>query len=93
MIHQRSVQGFPLKVDTPEDFNYPIRLRSKSQTIANRPRANLVLNIKGARFHMDFGFLNVLSIRGFQSFLVAVEAVTSYNWVFLRCNKNPPIAL
>jgi hypothetical protein len=42
---------------------------------------------------MDFGFFNVPSVRGFQSFLVVVEAVTSYTWVFLRRNKNPPIAL
>jgi hypothetical protein len=94
MISQCSVQGLPVKVDIPSDFNCPICLRSKSQTVAHRPRLSLVLNvIKGARFHMDFGFFNVPSIRGFKSFLVIVEAVTSYTWVFLRRNKNPPIAL
>ena len=94
MIHQPSAQGLPLKVDIPKDFNCPICLRSKSQTVANRPRANLVLNIKGARFHMAFGFFNVPSVRALQSFLVIVEAVTSYTWVFLRPrNKNPPITL
>ena len=65
MIHQRSFQSLPLKVDIRDDFNCPICLRSKCQTVANRPRANLVLNIKGARFHMDFGFFNVPSVRGF----------------------------
>jgi hypothetical protein len=59
----------------------------------HRPRGNLTLQVKGARFHMDFGFFNVPSVRGFNSFLVIVEAVTSYTWVFLRRNKNPPIAL
>jgi hypothetical protein len=93
MISQRSVQGLPLKVKIPDDFNCPICLRSKSQTVSHRPRASLILNVKGARFHMDFGFFNVPSIHGFQSFLVIVEAVTSYTWVFLRRNKNPPIAL
>jgi hypothetical protein len=94
MISQRSIQGLPLKVEeTPDNFNCPICLRSKSQTVSHCPRASLVLNVKGARFHMDFGFFNVPLLRGFQSFLVIVEAVTSYTWVFLRRNKNPPIAL
>jgi hypothetical protein len=93
MINQRSVQGFPAKVEIPKDFNCPICLRTKSQTVAHRPCTSLFLNIIGARFRMDFGFFSVPSIRGFRSFLVIVEAVTSYTWVFLRHNKNPPIAL
>jgi hypothetical protein len=90
MISQRSVQGLPVKVDIPDDFNCPICLHSKSQTAAHHPRNSLVLNIKGAHFHMDFGFFNVPSICGFQSFLVIAEAVTSYTWVFLHRNKTPP---
>lgn len=57
-----SVQGLPLRVDIPDDFNYPISLCSKSQTVAHRPCGSLVLNIKGAWFHMDFGFFNVPAI-------------------------------
>jgi hypothetical protein len=93
MISQCSVQALPPKVEIPDNFNCPIYLRLKSQTVSHRPRASLVLNVKGDRFHMDFGFFNVPSIRVFQSFLVIVEAVTSYTWVFLHRNKNPPIAL
>jgi hypothetical protein len=93
MLGQRSVQGLPVSVELPVDFNCPICLRTKSQMVAHCPRASLVLNIKGARFHMDFGFFNVPSVRGFRSFIVIVEAVMSYTWVFLRRNKNPPITL
>jgi hypothetical protein len=59
----------------------------------HRPRENLTLQVKGARFHTDFGFFNVPLVRGFNSFLLIVEAVTLYTWVFLRRNKNPQIAL
>jgi hypothetical protein len=93
MITHCSVQGLPVKVEIPSDFNCPIFLRTKTQTVAHRPRDNLTLQVKSARFHMDFGFFNVPSVRGFNSFLVIVEAVTSYTWVFLCRNKNPPIAL
>ena len=69
MTHQHSVQGLPLKAEIPEDFDCPICLGSKSQTVGYRPRANLVFNIKGARFHMDFNFFNVPSIHPFLSLL------------------------
>ena len=75
--HQCSVHGLPVNIGIRDDFNCPIYLRLKSQTVTNRPRANLVLHIKGASFHMDFGFFNVPSVRGFQSFLIIFKSLTS----------------
>jgi hypothetical protein len=42
---------------------------------------------------MDFGFFNVPSLRGFQSFLVIVEAVTSLHPSLPPQKQEPPIAL
>ena len=36
MTHQHSVQGLPLKAEIPEDFDCPICLGSKSQTVPAR---------------------------------------------------------
>ena len=47
----------------------------------------------GARIQMDLGFYRIPSIRGFQCFLVIVEARTSYRWCFLCCSKHTPINL
>ena len=93
-IHQCSVKRLPIKVeDIPLYFHSPICLLSKNRTVANRSRTNSVLNIKGTRFHMHFGFFNVPSVHGSQSILVNHKAVTSYAWVSLHWNNNPPIAL
>ena len=60
----------------------------------------------GQHFHMDFGFVRgsgysikqenkptVTSIDGFSSYLIIVDRVTRYLWVFLTTSKSPPITI
>ena len=47
----------------------------------------------GSRFHIDFTFFNVESIRGFTAVFVIVEATTRFLWFFPCRHKNAPIDL
>ncbi len=60
----------------------------------------------GQHFHMDFGFVRgsgysikqenkptVTSIDGFSSYLIIVDRITRYLWVFLTTSKSPPITI
>ena len=60
----------------------------------------------GQYFHMDFGFVRgtgyrvktenaptVTSIDGFNSYLIIVDRITRYLWVFLTTSKSPPIEI
>jgi hypothetical protein len=42
---------------------------------------------------MDFGFYKVDAIRGFNCFLVIVEARTANYWTYICRSKHPPIKL
>lgn len=45
----------------------------------------------GTRFHLDWAFWNVASIRGFTATLIVIEATTRYVWVFNSRSKSAPI--
>eukprot|EP00956_Cyclotella_meneghiniana_P008309 scaffold11091_cov47-Cyclotella_meneghiniana.AAC.1 len=45
----------------------------------------------GTRFHIDWAFWNVTSIRGFTATLIVVESTTRYIWTFNSRSKSAPI--
>ena len=58
----------------------------------------------GQHLHMDFGFvrgtgykikmedkLTITSIDGYNSYLIIVDQVSRYIWIFLTASKSPPI--
>lgn len=58
----------------------------------------------GQRFHMDFGFVHaseykpkqefsstITFVDGFDSYIIIVEQVTRYTWMFLTTSMSPPI--
>ena len=60
----------------------------------------------GQHFHMDFGFVRgskysvkqenaptITSVDGYNSYLIIVDRVTRYVWVFLTTSKSPPITI
>ena len=60
----------------------------------------------GQHFHMDFGFVwgseyvvksenqpTITSIDGYNSYLIIVDRVTRYIWIFLTTSKAPPITI
>ena len=62
--------------------------------------------VAGQHFHMDFGFvrgstynvkqeneLTLTSIDGYNSYLIIVDTVTRYIWLFLTASKSPPITI
>ena len=62
--------------------------------------------VSGQHFYMDFGFVRgsdysmkkesgptITRIDGFNSYLVIVDQVTRYLWIFLTTSKNPPITI
>lgn len=66
-------------------------------------------SIRGQRFYMDFGFIRasnddysrpnikkdrvVESFDGYNSYLLIVDEVSKYSWIFLTMTKEPPIEL
>ena len=65
---------------------------------------NKITGESGQHFHMDFGFVRgseykvknetgptITSIDGFNSYLIIVDRVTRYIWIFLTTSKSPPI--
>jgi hypothetical protein len=47
----------------------------------------------GTRFHVDYGFFNVVSVGGFGAALIIVEWTSRYLWVFPSQSKSAPIDL
>ena len=65
-----------------------------------------VVGVAGQHFHMDFGFgrgggyrlktdnnKTITSIDGYNSYLIIVDQVTRYMWIFLTSSKSTPINL
>jgi hypothetical protein len=60
------------------------------------PRGSIVDTTElpvGTRFHLDFSFYSVSSIRGFKALLTITDATTSREWRFPTTSKRPPIAI
>ena len=62
--------------------------------------------VAGQHFHMDFGFVRgsdysmkrenaptITSIDGYNSYLIIVDRVTRYLWLFLTASKAPPLTI
>ena len=47
----------------------------------------------GKRFHMEFAFYNITSIRGFTSMLTVVCAQTRMLWVLPTASKIAPVCI
>ena len=63
-------------------------------------------SVPGQHFHMDFGFVRgseykvkgenqptITSIDGYNSYLIIVDRVSRYIWIFLTSSKAPPISI
>ena len=72
----------------------------------NEMDSKMVSGLPGQHFHMDFGFVRgsgyaikqenaptVTSINRYNSYLIIVDRVTRYIWIFLTSSKTPPITV
>ena len=88
-VMESSIDHMRLSQDDPEDISDVIKE-----------------GVAGQHFHMDFGFVRgtgykikqehaptVTSIDGFSSYLIIVDRVTRYLWIFLTKSKTPPITI
>ena len=56
--------------------------------------STVMLNLApGQLLHMDFAFMNVISVQDFQSYLSCTDDTTSYPFTFPTWNKRPPLDL
>jgi hypothetical protein len=78
---------------SPDDFDYPLCMQEKTKSLPRQSSTFVALLPVGARIQLDLGFYKKDSIRGFQCFLMCIEARTSYRWAYHRRNKKPPINL
>ena len=86
------VKGVPANVSIPEVFCCPICDKEKTDSFPTNEISDRTFLPIGVRFGIDFGFYNKMSICGFTCFILVVEHITGYKWVFCR-SKHPPINL
>jgi hypothetical protein len=86
------------------DFKEQARIRKRP--VGRNP---VKVSKRGQRFYMDFGFIRasaadlsqpkssddrvVESFDGFNSYLLIVDEVSKYSWIFLTKSKEPPVEL
>ena len=86
------------------DFREQARIRK--QPVGRNPQK---VSTRGRRFYMDFGFIRasnddfskksnktdrvVESFDGYSSYLLVVDEVSKYSWIFLTKSKEPPVEL
>jgi hypothetical protein len=86
-------RGVPTNVTIPEFFRCPICNKEKTNSLPGNDISDKTFLPIGVRFHGDFGFYNSPSIWGFTCFLLVMEAVTGFIWLFCCRSKHPPINL
>ena len=72
----------------------------------NEDEDELPIGLAQQHFHIDFGFVRgsrysinqedqptVTNIDGYSSYLIAVDCITRYVWIFLTFSKAPPITI
>ena len=72
----------------------------------NEDKDELPIGVAGQHFHMDFEFVRgssysikqedqptVTSIDGYNSYIIAVDRIIRYKWIFLTSSKAPPITI
>ena len=104
----RHAIGLPSKLEWHPfrfvDFKEQARIRKRP--VGRNP---VKVSDRGQRFYMDFGFIRasaadlsrpkstddrvVESFDGFNSYLLVVDEVSKYSWIFLTKSKEPPIEL
>ena len=88
-----TTRGVPENVTIPEFFRCPICDKEKTNSLPPNEISDKTFLPIGVHIHVDFGFYNSTSVRGFTCFLLISEAVTGYKWVLCRRSKYPPINL
>jgi hypothetical protein len=104
----RHAAGLPSKFEwNPFRFiDFKEQARIQKRPVGRNP---VKVSERGQRFYMDFGFIRasaadlsrpkstddrvVESFDGFNSYLLVVDEVSKYSWIFLTKSKEPPIEL
>lgn len=85
-------QGFPRKL-TELSAPCPICVIGGATRISRGPIVDTTELPVGTRFHADFSFYSVTSIRGFKSLLTITDATSRQEWCFPTKSKRPPLAI
>ena len=93
ILKGEKTRGVPANVTIPEFFRCPICDKEKMNSLLKHGISDRTFLPIGVRFSGDFGFFRTTSVRGFTCFLLILEAVTGYKWVFCRRSKHPPTNL
>jgi hypothetical protein len=87
-------------------IDFKEQTRARKQPVGRNPNT---VSEQGRRFYMDYGFVRasnedfdcptkkkdrvVESLDGYSSYLLIVDEVLKYSWIFLTKTKDPPVDL
>lgn len=94
MCRHQIMTGLPKQFSTKHHIHKCqcwICWEAKAKYISHGPTTDTTNLKPGELLHIDFMFPNILSIRGFTSILIIVDAKTRKLWIFCTPNKTPPI--
>ena len=92
MARRQLLVGLPRQLLAP-DTPCIICLQAKARTLPHGHTVPTEHLRPGQRLHMDFSFVNVISYRGFGSFLSTICAKTRKLFVIATRSKRPPLEL
>jgi hypothetical protein len=89
MCRSSTLLGLPRKPLPPYKHQCHICLMSKFSHPPKGPTTNTDKLSPGQLLHIDFGFWDIVSHRGFSSMLLIIDAKTRMLWLFCTSNKAP----
>jgi hypothetical protein len=93
MCRHSTLLGLPHKPFPPCQHQCPICLMSKFSHPPKGPTTSTSHLSPGQLLHIDFGFRDITSHRGFSSMLLIIDAKTCMLWIFCTANKRAPIKI
>lgn len=93
MCRNSTLLGLPRKPFPPCTKHCPVCLMSKFSHPPKGPTASTSHLLPGQLLHIDFGFWDLPSHRGFSSMLLIIDAKTRMLWLFCTSNKRAPIKI
>ncbi len=93
MCRRSTLLGLPRKPFPPCTHQCPICLMSKFSHPPKGQTTSTNHLTPGQLLHLDFGFWDLTSHRGFSSMLLIIDAKTRMLWLFCTSNKRAPIKI
>jgi hypothetical protein len=93
MCRKSTLLGLPKQPFPSSPKQCPVCIMSKFSHPPKGHTTNTDNLLPGQLLHLDFGFWDTPSHRGFTSMLLIIDAKTRMLWLFCTANKRPPLKI